>query len=85
VIVHSRCDQQWTALGAAHCGECHRTFSSTGLFDKHRYVFGEHGACLDPAEMMNKGQRAAYFRDGMWRGPELSDEQRARLYGTRVD
>jgi hypothetical protein len=80
MIMHSKCGQKWTALGAAHCSACCNTFSGVGLFDKHRYVFGEHGACLDPAEMMYQGQRAAYFRDGMWRGPLMDEEDRLRIF-----
>lgn len=30
------CDNTWTAGGAAHCSGCHRTFSTTATFDKHR-------------------------------------------------
>jgi len=77
----SRCGSTWTALSAAHCGECCVTFSGVNLFDRHRYVTRDHGGCVDPAEMMEKGRRVAFYRNGMWRGPELSEEQRNQLYG----
>ena len=74
-ITCNGCDHTWTALGAAHCGGCHRTFSSVGHFDKHRNQHGERGECINPA-----GIEGIYFRGGMWRGPEMSDEQRRRAY-----
>jgi hypothetical protein len=79
----SRCGSTWTALGAAHCAAegCHQTFSAVSLFDRHRYVTRDHGGCVAPAEMMDKGKQVAFFRDGMWRGPELSEEQRRKMFG----
>lgn len=72
-----RCGESWTALTAAHCAGCHRTFSGAGLFDKHRSARGEHGACLNPADLrhVRTGEPIAFFRDGMWRGPEMTAEQ----------
>lgn len=78
------CDASWTALGAAHCSGCHRTFSSVGLFDRHRTAAGgEHGSCLDPGRLVNAstGERVAFLRDGIWRGPEMTDEVKARKFG----
>lgn len=68
------CSERWTAPGAAHCGGCHRTFSAAGLFDRHRSAAGEHGRCLDPATI-----DGIEFRDGMWRGPEMTDAERERV------
>lgn len=66
------CDATWTASRAAHCGACHRTFSGVDLFDRHRDQRGEHGACLDPATLTDThGQPVMFFRDNMWRGPEM--------------
>lgn len=73
------CGASWTPLGAAHCSACHATFSTSRLFDLHRVAKGERGTCLDPDTVTNRnGQRLLFWRDGMWRGPELTDEQRAR-------
>jgi hypothetical protein len=47
-----------------------------------RAVDGSHGACIPPGEVQGRnGEQRLFFRDGMWRGPELSDEQRDRLRG----
>lgn len=80
----SGCPATWTAQGAAHCSACHRTFSSAGLFDRHRSAAGgEHGSCLDPGRLVNArtGAPVAVFRDEMWRGPEMSDEVKAARRG----
>lgn len=69
------CDAVWTAPGACHCAGCHRTFSGLGLFDRHRTGYGEHGRCHDPATLTDRsGAPVGEFRNGMWRGPEMSDD-----------
>lgn len=81
-LITCGCGAAWTALGAAHCAAsgCHRTFASAGLFDLHRSQDGEHGTCLDPKTVLSRdGQRRLWFRDGMWRGPEMSAEARERF------
>lgn len=77
------CPATWTATGAAHCACCHQTFSTWRLFDAHRHARGEHGGCLDPSAIVNgvTGERVMFLREGMWRGPELTDEQKARMRG----
>lgn len=65
------CNQSWTALTAAHCAVCHRTFSAVSLFDKHRKV--NSGECAIPG--------GVEFRNGMWRGPEMSEEVKALRRG----
>jgi hypothetical protein len=42
------CPARWSRTRIAHCGACHRTFSTVGNFDRHRSNRGKHGACLDP-------------------------------------
>jgi hypothetical protein len=79
-ITCSGCPATWTATTAAHCSGCHRTFSGIGLFDLHRSQYGERGSCIDPDNVRNQaGYRVMFHRDGMWRGPESTDEQKARL------
>lgn len=86
-ITCSGCDASWTALNAAHCTApgCHRTFSSVGLFDRHRSASGpgDHGSCLDPGRLVNAntGAPIAEFRDGMWRGPEMDEATKAKRFG----
>lgn len=74
-----RCGVRWTGAAVAHCSGCHRTFSAPGLFDKHRSARGERGACLDPGKVRqpSTGDPVMFFRGGMWRGPEMTDESRA--------
>lgn len=87
-ITCPRCDHTWTATGAAHCGGggCHRTFSTARLFDLHRSPRGgEHGSCLDPAEIPPRatGEPVMVLRDGMWRGPEMTEEQKLARFGPK--
>lgn len=81
LITCNGCEHTWTAITAAHCSGCHTApFSGVGLFDLHRSQYGERGHCIDPAEVRNRaGYRVMAFRDGMWRGPEASDEDKSRL------
>jgi hypothetical protein len=82
--VSCRCGATWTGLGRAHCDACHRTFATAPLFDRHRSPTGAHGACYDPATITTPtGEPAMVYRGGMWRGPELTDEQKAIAFGNR--
>jgi hypothetical protein len=65
----------WTGLAVAHCSRCHSTFSTVGLFDAHRSQVGERGACEDPEQI---GQ---VFRQRMWRGPQMTEEQKIERFG----
>lgn len=86
MITCGGCESTWTAKGAAHCSACHRLFASVRLFDDHRSHDEEHGACLDPLTVLSRdGERRLWFRAGMWRGPELSAEDRERLWGGDSD
>jgi hypothetical protein len=62
---------------------CCRTFGGVSLFDAHRSTRGgEHGSCVDPETLTNKaGERVAFLRDGMWRGPEMTEEQKRARFG----
>jgi hypothetical protein len=78
----SGCEAAWTGLSVAHCAAsgCHELFASVSLFDMHRSQDGDHGACIPPGEVQGRnGEQRLLFRDGMWRGPELTEEQRAKL------
>lgn len=54
------CDARWTAMRAAHCSSCHRTFGGVTGFDTHR----RNGRCLTPAKL------GMELRDGIWRQPD---------------
>jgi hypothetical protein len=41
----ARCSTRWGGYNTAHCGGCHRTFTSVRSFDMHR----RGGRCNDPA------------------------------------
>ena len=73
------CDQTWTALNACHCGGCHETFSGIWLFDWHRTAIGEHGSCVEPRNVVTGDDKPImFFREGMWRGPEMTPEEKRR-------
>lgn len=80
------CAARWTGTGRAHCAAkgCHRTFSTASLFDQHRSAEGERGSCLDPEELTHgkTGARLMFLRDGLWCGPQMSEEVKARLFGS---
>jgi hypothetical protein len=84
----SGCGASWTGVTVAHCAAdgCHQTFASPGLFDQHRETtrdLTDQGRCLNPASIRHNGTRVMFFRDGMWRGPQLSAEAAARLKASR--
>jgi hypothetical protein len=85
MITCNDCGNTWTAGGAAHCTACHNLFSTPRLFDLHRTTRGgEHGSCLDPEQLRNRhGDRVMFLRDGMWRGPEMTAEQKQARFGDR--
>jgi hypothetical protein len=83
----SGCPATWTGVRACHCCRCHTTFAGVALFDAHRTQYGERGTCRRPADMVmtsgaRTGEPVMFFRDGVWCGPEMSDEQKQR-FGTR--
>jgi hypothetical protein len=82
------CRTTWTGTAACHCASCHHTFAGVGLFDAHRSQYGERGACLDPATITIKsgprtGEPVMHFRDGMWRGPEMTEAEKLARFGAR--
>lgn len=74
----SGCPERWTGRSVAHCAACHRTFSGVSAFDRHRSVRGDHGACVDPADIPG-----IEHRDGMWRGPAMDADALAARTGAR--
>lgn len=77
----SGCSTTWTGVSACHCSGCHQTFAGANLFDAHRTQYGEHGTCRRPADMVatsgiRAGEPLMFFREGMWRGPEMTEEQK---------
>jgi hypothetical protein len=79
-----RCGARWTARGLAHCGGCHNSYSGISTFDQHRSMTGEHGVCKRPAEVVNSlGERLLWLRDGVWRGPELTEDEKTARFGNR--
>lgn len=86
----SGCERTWTGPTFCHCAAkgCHRTFSGLGLFEAHRTAEGEHGGCLDPTTLtitstgpdgVERVRPAMELRKGVWRGPESTPEQIAKL------
>lgn len=66
-----RCANRWSGTRTAHCGTCHRTFSSPTAFDLHRIRRGTAaGTCADPADVgLVEHHRPGY---AVWASP--SDE-----------
>lgn len=80
LITCGGCDATWTGSTFTHCANCHRTFGGVALFDRHRQAYGEHGKCLNPATVFtSQGERLMFCRDGIWRGPEPTEEQRIAM------
>lgn len=80
------CDNTWTGLSRTHCGACHITLNGIGLFDLHRSQESEHGLCLDPAAIVGRdGQPRMFLRNGIWSGPESTEEEKQRLRDLRKE
>jgi hypothetical protein len=78
------CAARWSGVARAHCSGYHKTFASPGLFDKHRSTAGDHGKCVHPATVTtSSGEWVMFLRDGLWRSPEMSEEQKATAFGKR--
>jgi hypothetical protein len=76
------CDASWTGLKMCHCSACHQTFSTVALFDRHRSFEGQHGSCRDPATLIDrKGNPVMVLTGGVWRGPQMTPEQKAAKFG----
>ena len=69
----STCPATWTGLTTCHCSACHITWSGIGLFDTHR----RGGRCAPPQAMSGPLRLVS----GVWRLPEMTDEDRAKLAG----
>jgi hypothetical protein len=72
---HGVCGRSWSGSRACHCSGCHRTFSGTELFDRHRNHRGDHGSCLDPATL----PRMELWSDGIWHMPAMTPLNRAKV------
>lgn len=81
----SGCVATWTGTSPCHCASCHLTFGGIGLFDAHRHQRGERGGCIPPDQVTNsRGERVMFQRDdGVYRGPEMTAEQKAAAFGAR--
>lgn len=53
-----KCRLRWGSRSWCHCTGCHRTFRSTGGFDKHRRDM----VCIDPAEIgMEMDEKGCFY------------------------
>ena len=68
---HCRCGAHWTGTSAAHCAQCHHTFTSTAGFTRHR----RNDQCLTPESIgMVPAARdyPAWSLPGTWDGPDTT-------------
>lgn len=50
------------------CAGCDHVFANPDLFDSHRSLTGEHGACQEPQMVTDRlGNRVMFYRAGVWR------------------
>lgn len=81
VIGCGGCSVTWTGLSRCHCAAdtCHVTLSGVSLFEQHR----RGGRCTPPDQMTVAGEPLRLV-DGVWRGPQMSDDEvAARTGGAR--
>lgn len=70
------CGASWTGVSRCHCSGCHRTFSGSVLFDRHRSQYGERGKCLDL-----DGFPDIELRDGIWSYPKMTEAEKSARFG----
>lgn len=58
------CDTRWNGTAKAHCSGCHRTFSTTKIFDSHRKYY----KCVDPSSI------GLNLSEGVWSYPPKGDD-----------
>jgi hypothetical protein len=63
----ARCTSRWAGLNTAHCTACHETFTTPGIFDKHR----RGSKCLPPEAAGLVPTRRAYRCWATPRSPEM--------------
>lgn len=77
------CGAIWKQRGnlTGHCTNYHQTFDGITLFDRHQHTADDgHTICKNPADMTIKGQTLDRI-DGVWRGPRMPDDVKARRFG----
>lgn len=57
------------------CATCHEIFFGLSNFDRHRT--GDERKCVHPGEV------GLDFRDGVWRGPKMTDDQVRKAWRNR--
>lgn len=74
-VSHGACGRSWLQRGerTSHCGSCHETYATLGLFDRHRRA----GQCVPAARVLDRGDMLAQDVEGVWYSPAA----RARLRG----
>lgn len=80
MTVCNTCHVTWGGLSRCHCCACHITFSSVRYFDQHRWSRGKEHGCWHPSELRTGGLPLV-CRDGVWGGPEMSEEQKLARFG----
>lgn len=68
-----------------HCGACHVTFGTLGLFDAHRVGHVDNRQCLSPYNDLPADAGPGLVPDayGVWQTPEGLEARVARADGAR--
>lgn len=88
-VSHGACGKSWHGSldRTSHCGGCHETLSSLGLFDAHRNIAvdapaGTKRACRDLTTMLYHGHPLEMDAGGIWYCPHDRAEAAAAYRGT---
>jgi hypothetical protein len=45
------CSREWSGIRAAHCSQCHHTFTTPNAFDAHQFLKPGGVTCRDPSSV----------------------------------
>lgn len=82
-LITCRCGAAWSGVSRCHCSGCHITWSGATLFDQHRWHKGGKDGCWPPGELTAQG-KPLVSRDGIWGGPEMTEQQKTARFGRRA-
>jgi hypothetical protein len=72
MIRHGACGKEWKGSSAAHCSNCHETFSGDTLFDAHWYTRNDGIRDCRRAGDGSDFWAGKRLVGGVWRWPAMS-------------